>query len=98
MCGAWGREEWLRWKGDVIKVSRLVYTSNENGGSGIICREGKAAGGHCPGHRGIRPAEKGGAEFSRAVPVSFGKIAVVQRASDQNDLPLLWMRARRRCF
>src|SRR5262249_35090619 len=70
----------------------------ENGGSRIICGPGKAAGGHRPRHRRLRPPEKKWPEFYWPLPVPRGKIAVFCRASDQADLSLFWLWRWRRCF
>ena len=75
----------------------MTFARERNGGSGIICRSGKAAGGHRSRGGGIRPPEKERAEFYRTLPVSRGKVAVVCGASDKADLSLFWMRRGRRC-
>ena len=63
VCLGCAREECVRCKSTSTKVRSLIYTSNENGGSGIICGEGEAAGGHCSRDRRIRAAEEERAKF-----------------------------------
>ena len=64
----------------------------KRGGSGIICRSRETAGGHRPRGGRICAPEKERAELHRAVPLSFGKDAVVRGASGKADLSLLRLR------
>ena len=57
-----------------------------------LCPNREAAGRHRQGDRGLHPPAQGGsAELHRAVPVSQGKDAVVQRARGAAVLLLLWL-------
>src|SRR6185369_7244353 len=71
--------------------------NNEHGKprrSGIY---GQATGGHCPGDRRLHTAEEGRrSEFFRAVPVSSGEDAVIQRACHAPVLSLFRLRQVRR--
>src|SRR5690349_19607785 len=94
------REANDRWKRELsadCRYSSFIFRELL-GGSGIICGEGEAAGGHCPRGGRVRAAEEVGEKLQRFVPVPCRKDSFVQRESRAADVLLLWLQQRRRRF
>src|SRR5258708_16479939 len=67
----------------------LIFSKERNGGSGIICGQGEAAGGHRSRCWRICAPEENWKRLQRALPVSPGKDSFVHGFSDQADFLLL---------
>src|SRR6266849_2423461 len=76
--------------------SKGLVQIQRDGGSGIICGSGEAAGGHRSRDWRIRAPEEERAKFYGVVPVSWGEDAVVCGAPGEADFSLLRLRQGRR--